>query len=203
MPAGLRAVLAVQAVVAIVAGIVLFTSSPSVAADVWPWPLTDLTSKAIGTWLVGTGVTCAVVALLDDVACLPGWSVAQVVFGGALLLLGLVRFGGDVANELSLWLIVVFFASMIASGLAGIACRRGAAGVVRADRGGRQGVPVEIVMVGSLTDRRVLVIRRVAQPGVARDDPKGAHAWCKAWRRSGCRSTTWSARWGSTATRWD
>ena len=141
VPVGLRAVLAVQALVAIIAGIVLFTSSPSVAADVWPWPLTDLTSKAIGTWLVGTGVTCAVVALLDDVACLPGWSVAQVVFGGALLLLGLVRFGGDVANELSLWLIVVFFASMIASGLAGIACSAWRGRVVRADRGGRRGSP--------------------------------------------------------------
>ena len=26
--------------------------------------------------------------------------------------------------------------------------------------------------------------------------------WCTAWRRSGCRSTTWSVRWGSTPTRW-
>jgi hypothetical protein len=143
VPAGLRAMLAVQALVAIVAGIVLFTSSPSVAADIWPWPLTDLTSKAIGTWLVGTGVTCAVVALLDDVACLPGWSVAQVVFGGALLLLGLVRFGGDVANELSLWLIVVFFASMIASGLAGCALAWRGGWFAPIESVG--GLPVEIV----------------------------------------------------------
>lgn len=31
-------------------------------ASEWPWELTDLTSKAVGTWLVGTGVTAAFVA---------------------------------------------------------------------------------------------------------------------------------------------
>ena len=65
------------------------------------------------------------------------------IFGGALLLLGLVRFGGDVANELSLWLIVVFFASMIASGLAG--CALAGRGGWFAPIEGVGGLPVEIV----------------------------------------------------------
>jgi hypothetical protein len=117
----LRATLAAQAVVAIAAGVLLYTSSPSVAESVWPWPLTDLTSKAIGTWLMGTGVTCAVVAALDDRAAAPGWALAQMAFGGALLF-GLLRFGGDVDfGEVSAWLIVAFFVSMIASGAAAAA----------------------------------------------------------------------------------
>jgi hypothetical protein len=151
LPGALRGALAVQAAVAIVVGVVLFTSSDAVAADVWPWALTDLTSKAIGTWLVGTGVTCGVVALLDDVACLPGWAVAQIVFGGALLVLGLARFGDDVAAELSLWLIVAFFLSMLATGLAGsvLAWRGGWFAPIA----GVGGFPVELpVEVRSVSD---------------------------------------------------
>ena len=118
LPPALRTTLAVQAVVAVVAGILLYTSSPSFAQDIWPWPLTDLTSKAIGTWLVGTGVTCGVVAALDDRAATPGWALAQMAFGGALLF-ELIRFGDDVDfGELSAWLIVAFFVSMLASGAA-------------------------------------------------------------------------------------
>jgi hypothetical protein len=143
LPGGLRAALGIQAAVAIAAGVLLYTSSPALAADIWPWDLTDLTSKAIGTWLVGTGVTCGVVSLVDDLAALPGWAVAQVVFGGALLLFGLSRFGGDVAaDEVSLWLILAFFASMIATGAAGslLAWRGGWFAPVQ----GVGGVPVEV-----------------------------------------------------------
>jgi hypothetical protein len=53
VPGGLRMTLAVQGVVAIVVGVLLFASSPSLADDLWAWTLTDLTSKAVGTWLVG------------------------------------------------------------------------------------------------------------------------------------------------------
>lgn len=83
--------------------LLMFISSPFLADSVWPWPLTDLTSKAIGTWLVGTGATCGVVSLLDDRDAMPGWALAQIAFGGAVLL-SLLRFSEDVDfGELSAW----------------------------------------------------------------------------------------------------
>ena len=55
MPPGLRATLAVQGLVAIVVGSCSSRRRRRSRTDMWAWPLTDLTSKAIGTWMVGTG----------------------------------------------------------------------------------------------------------------------------------------------------
>ncbi len=119
LPAGLRATLIAQGAIGIVVGALLFASSPSLAEDLWAWALTDLTSKAVGTWLVGTGVTCVVVALLDDRAALPGWALAQLTLGAAVLF-SMVRFSGDVDyGDAAAWLIVAYFASTLASGAYG------------------------------------------------------------------------------------
>jgi hypothetical protein len=141
VPEGLRLTLGVQAIVGIVVGVLLFASSPSLADDLWAWKLTDLTSKAVGTWLVGTGVTCAVVALLDDRANVPGWALAQMTLGGGVLF-GLVRFSGDVDFDGAAgWLIVAYFASTLASGCYGAAVcwREGRFGPTQ----GTGGIPVE------------------------------------------------------------
>jgi hypothetical protein len=141
LPPALRLTLALQAAAAIAVGVLLFASSPSLAASMWSWPLTDLTSKAIGTWLVGTGVTCGVVALLDDRAAAPGWALAQMTFGAAVLF-SLARFNGDVAfDEISVWLVIAFFASMLGSGAYAtwIAWREGRFAPVQ----GVGGIPVE------------------------------------------------------------
>jgi hypothetical protein len=141
LPPALRLTLGIQAAAAIGVGILLFASSPSLAQSVWSWPLTDLTSKAIGTWLVGTGTTCAVVALLDDRGVAPGWALAQMTFGAAVLF-SLVRFSDDVAfDELSVWLVIAFFASMLASGAytAWMAWREGRFAPIS----GVGGIPVE------------------------------------------------------------
>ena len=69
--------------------------------------------------MVGTGVTCLVVALLDDRAALPGWALAQLTLGGAVLF-SMVRFSGDVDyGDAAAWLIVAYFASTLASGAYG------------------------------------------------------------------------------------
>lgn len=138
----LRLVFAAQAVSAIAFGALLFISSPSLADSVWPWPLTDLTSKAIGTWLVGTGATCGVISLLDDRDAMPGWALAQIAFAGAVLL-SLLRFSEDVDfGELSAWLLVLFFASMLVSGgfAAWSAWREGLYAPIEA----AGGIPVEL-----------------------------------------------------------
>jgi len=141
LPAGLRVTLAVQAVVAVGVGILLFASSPSLAASMWPWDLTDLTSKAVGTWLVGTGVTCGVVALLDDRSAMPGWALAQMVLGAAVLF-ALVRFSDDVAfADVSAYLLIAYFAGTLASGsyAASVAWREGRFAPIE----GVGGIPVE------------------------------------------------------------
>jgi hypothetical protein len=118
LPGGLRITLTLQAAAAIVVGVLLFASSPSLADDLWAWKLTDLTSKAVGTWLVGTGVTCGVVALLDDRAVVPGWALAQITLGAGVLF-GMARFGGDVDFGAGAYLIAAYFASTLASGCYG------------------------------------------------------------------------------------
>jgi hypothetical protein len=150
--AALRLTLAVQAIVGMAAGVLLYASSPSLAADIWPWGLTDLTSKAIGTWLVGTGVTCAVVALLDERDAAPGWALAQIAFGAAVLF-SVVRFADDVDfGELSAWLVIVYFVSMIASGLYGawVSWREGRYAPIE----NTGGVPVEPRMAPTVSDPR-------------------------------------------------
>jgi hypothetical protein len=141
LPGALRLTLALQAIVAIVAGALLFASSPSLAEDLWAWPLTDLTSKAVGTWLVGTGLTCGVVALLDDRAALPGWALAQMTLGAAVLF-GLARFEGHVDfGDAVAYGIVAYFASTLLSGAYGAALCWREGRFAPTERAG--GIPVE------------------------------------------------------------
>lgn len=65
LPAGLRLLLAVLAVVLLGAGVALLVA-PTWAAGAWSWPLTPLTARAVGAWLVGLGWAAAHATLLDD-----------------------------------------------------------------------------------------------------------------------------------------
>jgi hypothetical protein len=51
-----------------VVGIALLASPTAVASAVWPWPLSALTGRAIGAWLVGTGISAVHSAWEDDLA---------------------------------------------------------------------------------------------------------------------------------------
>lgn len=66
LPRGLRVLLVVLAA-ALLAGGVALLLAPGWAADGWPWPLTDLTARAVGAWLVGLGWAAAHAFLIDDV----------------------------------------------------------------------------------------------------------------------------------------
>lgn len=65
LPAGLRILLVVLAVVLLGAGLALLVA-PTWAAGGWAWPLTSLTARAVGAWLVGLGWAAAHASLLDD-----------------------------------------------------------------------------------------------------------------------------------------
>lgn len=58
LPAWLRAVVGVQAVIMLVTGAALL-AVPATVAEVWPWAITPLTGRAIGAWLLSLGVAAA------------------------------------------------------------------------------------------------------------------------------------------------
>ncbi|WP_432478544.1 hypothetical protein [Nocardioides sp. GXQ0305] len=64
-PAGLRALLVAIAVVLLGLGVALLLV-PVEAARLWPWPLTELTARAVGAWLVGLGWAAGHARLIDD-----------------------------------------------------------------------------------------------------------------------------------------
>ena len=65
LPAVLRLLLAALAVLLLGAGVALLVA-PAWAAEGWSWPLTPLTARAVGAWLVGLGWAAAHACLLDD-----------------------------------------------------------------------------------------------------------------------------------------
>jgi hypothetical protein len=141
LPRGLRAALAAQALAGVGVGAALYLS-PGLAPSVWPWELSELMAKAVGTWLVGTGLTAGVVALVDDRAAMAGNALAQIVFGaGVLFALG--RFAGQVDLAApSAPLLLAYLAATLATGsyAAWLALREGR----YAPTGVRGGIPVEL-----------------------------------------------------------
>ena len=65
LPAGLRWLLVGLAALLLTTGVALLLA-PDWAADAWSWPLTPLTARAIGAWLVGLGWASAHARLVDD-----------------------------------------------------------------------------------------------------------------------------------------
>jgi hypothetical protein len=54
---------AVVAAALLLAGVALF-AVPGTTADAWPWPLTDLAARMVGSWLVAIGIT--LIAILHE-----------------------------------------------------------------------------------------------------------------------------------------
>ena len=89
------------------------------AASLWPWPLTPLTGRAIGAWLLGTGVIAAHVAIENarervDIAML-----SYAAFG-ALQLVAVARYSSTPDwSPLGAGAYLGFLAAMTALGLYG------------------------------------------------------------------------------------
>ena len=66
LPAVLRWLLAGLALVLLSTGAALLVV-PEQALDLWSWPLTPLTARAVGAWLVGLGWAAGHACLIDDV----------------------------------------------------------------------------------------------------------------------------------------
>jgi hypothetical protein len=101
MLAGLAAVL-------LAAGVALLVA-PEWAAEGWSWPLTPLTARAVGAWLVGLGWAAAYAWLIDDLDDVRPLGLTGVTFV-VLQAIALARHGEAVAS--SGWQVVAYLAGL-------------------------------------------------------------------------------------------
>ena len=118
LPGWLRLALVGQAAVLLVLGAALL-ADPAEAASIWPWPLTPLTGRAVGAWLLGTGFIAAHMAIENarervDVAML-----SYAAFGG-LQLVAVARYSSTPDwSSLGAAAYLGFLAAMVGLGLYG------------------------------------------------------------------------------------
>jgi len=93
LPFAVRAVLVALAGLLLGLGLALLVA-PGWADGAWPWPLTPLTGRAVGAWLVGLGTAAAHARLLDDRGSLRPLGITGLVFG-VLQAIALVRHGDE------------------------------------------------------------------------------------------------------------
>ena len=125
--------LVVQAAVLLVAGVALFLVDSS--RGLWPWELTELTARAMASWLVALGVGAVLAVAQDDLVRLRPAAITSVVLA-VLQLAALVRFGGDVAwDRPSSAVYVLALLGMLTVGVAGVVRARGHVDRVRAAAG--------------------------------------------------------------------
>ncbi len=94
LPARLKHSLAWVGVLLVVLGIALLIAPTSVAPKVWPWPLSALTGRAIGAWLVGTGLSTFHSAWENDLVRVRPAMISYMMLG-ALQMIALAIFAGS------------------------------------------------------------------------------------------------------------
>jgi hypothetical protein len=129
MPLWFRTVLVIQALVITFAGVALFTA-PSWSNKWWSWPLVPLTSRAIGSWLLGLATVAACAVFEND------FRRVRVAFASytalsTLELTAAVRFHDELHRGARTWLYVAFWVVAFAIGAfgwwSGLASRAGRA----------------------------------------------------------------------------
>ena len=116
LPTPLRLLVGMQAGILLVAGTALL-AAPTAVAGAWPWPLTALTGRAVGAWLLSLGVGAAH-ALVEGGArrLVP----AAWAYTGFAFLQGwaLARHGGDLDwSHPGAYVYVAFLASTLVAGV--------------------------------------------------------------------------------------
>jgi hypothetical protein len=80
LPRLLRRALIVEGAVMLAAGLLLLVA-PGAADDVWPWALSPLTSRAIGSFLLGIGLAALIAVRDDDPVSFRGAALAYAALG--------------------------------------------------------------------------------------------------------------------------
>jgi hypothetical protein len=115
MPAAVLAVLALQGAVMVALGAAL-VAAPLDAGSLWPWPLTALTGRAVGTFVLAQGVLVLTVCRERD------WdrvrpAMFQYLLLGALHLIALARFVDTPDwDGPSAWIYLAFVIGILATG---------------------------------------------------------------------------------------
>jgi len=118
LPPALRLLLVGIAGVLLIYGVALL-AVPVHAATWWPWPLTELTARAIGAWLVGLGWAAAQGQLSRDPRTVRPVALTSVAFV-ILQALALLRYGDALAwpSAPAIGFVTVLFAIGVAGGWA-------------------------------------------------------------------------------------
>lgn len=117
LPSPFRAALAGQAAVMGGLGVAIFVF-PDRVAGWWPWPLTPLTGRAVGAWLVALGVVAAQAVFENDLGRLRSVMISDVVLA-VLQLVALARFPDAVDWTPAGWVYAIFVLGLLATGLYG------------------------------------------------------------------------------------
>jgi hypothetical protein len=137
LPAALRGLLLALALVLVGTGVLLLLA-PSTSATLWSWPLTPLTARAVGAWLVGLGWAAGHAGLVDDADAVGPVGLTGATFV-VLQAVALVRHGGDLVMAPAA---VAYGVGLLAIGVAsgwilvldqGTGVRRGLVGARQAD----------------------------------------------------------------------
>ncbi|HLG10576.1 MAG TPA: hypothetical protein VI876_02350 [Dehalococcoidia bacterium] len=119
LPAWLRVTLAAQCVLASASGIALFVI-PGETMEYWPWALTPLTARAIGSWIAAVGATAAAVLWENDRSRVAATLTGLATFA-SLELIALLRFEGSVEwSDAASWIYVAFLVSLLVVSAAGL-----------------------------------------------------------------------------------
>ena len=99
---------------------VALLAAPVQVARLWPWPLTALTGRAVGAWLVGLGIMAAQSWHADRRDTVAIVFPAMIVYG-ALQLAVLAGFADSMHwDQAAAWCYLVFLVSLLAVGVAGL-----------------------------------------------------------------------------------
>jgi hypothetical protein len=119
LPPIVRAALGLQAVVMLALGAALLVA-PVQVARIWPWPLTALTGRAAGAWLVGLGIIAAQSWHADRREVVAVVFPALIAYSG-LQLAVLAGFAGSMHwDQAPVWCYLLFLVSLLAVGVAGL-----------------------------------------------------------------------------------
>jgi hypothetical protein len=123
LPKLLRPVLVVEGAVTVAAGALLLIA-PGAADDVWPWALSPLTSRAIGSFLFGIGLAALFAARVDDPFSFRGAALAYTALGLLELLVLNLHIPDLGDRPLSTTLYAVFWVAVILTGAYGLSAAR-------------------------------------------------------------------------------
>jgi hypothetical protein len=122
MPRWLIAALAFEGGVMFVVGVVLFVWPGALGA--WPWPLSALTSRMIGAWLISFGIAAGGALVESDLGRLRAPAVAYLLFAVAELL-ALLRYRSTLAWDTApAWLYLAFLVLVAVTAAAGVRLSR-------------------------------------------------------------------------------